>query len=320
MKIVILDGYTENPGDLSWAGFEALGELSVYDRTRPEQTAERIGDAEIVIANKTVIDEKVLSACPSIRYIGVLATGYNVVDTAAAAKRSIPVCNIPTYGTDAVAQYVFALLLECCHHVGHHAGTVRQGRWCSSPDFCYWDYPLLELKGKTMGFIGFGRIGRRLGEIARAFGMTILAYDPYLKPEDFEKEHAKGVSVEELLKNADYVSIHVPLTPETKDMVSAKSISYMKDDCIVLNMSRGGIVNEKDMYEALKAHKIGGYAADVLENELAGGGLTEGASFASPLFELDNFIVSPHIGAQSVDASRDIGAHIISKVKEALSL
>lgn len=157
MKIVILDGYTENPGDLSWAGFEALGELSVYDRTRPEQTAERIGDAEIVITNKTVIDEKVLSACLSIRYIGVLATGYNVVDTAAAAKRSIPVCNIPTYGTDAVAQYVFALLLECCHHVGHHAGTVRQGRWCSSPDFCYWDYPLLELKGKTMGFIGFGR-------------------------------------------------------------------------------------------------------------------------------------------------------------------
>ena len=268
------------------------------------------------------VDEGIRGAMQS----GVLA-GYNVVDTAAAAKRSIPVCNIPTYGTDAVAQYVFALLLECCHHVGHHAGTVRQGRWCSSPDFCYWDYPLLELKGKTMGFIGFGRIGRRLGEIARAFGMTILAYDPYLKPEDFEKEHAKGVSVEEPLRNADYVSIHVPLTPETKDMVSAKSISYMKDDCIVLNMSRGGIVNEKDMYEALKAHKIGGYAADVLENELAGGGLTEGAGFDSPLFECENFLVSPHlgaqstdIGAQSVDASRDIGAHIISKVKEALSL
>ena len=177
-----------------------------------------------------------------------------------------------------------------------------------------------ELRGRTLGIVGFGRIGRRLGEVARAFGMSILAYDPYLKPEDFEREHAKGVSVEELLKNSDYVSIHVPLTPETKDMVSAKSIAYMKNDCIVLNMSRGGIVNEKDMYEALKAHQIGGYATDVLENELADGGLTEGASFASPLFELDNFIVSPHIGAQSVDASRDIGAHIIAKVKEALSL
>ena len=177
-----------------------------------------------------------------------------------------------------------------------------------------------ELRGKTLGVMGFGRIGKRVGELGRAFGMTVVAYDPFLKPEDFEKEHATGMSVDEMLKVADFVSIHVPLTPETKDLFNAKSIAEMKDDAVVLNMSRGGIVNEKDMYEALKAGKIGGYAADVMENELAGSGLTGDDTFASPLFECDNFIVSPHIGAQSVDASRDIGLHIISKVKEALSL
>ena len=177
-----------------------------------------------------------------------------------------------------------------------------------------------ELRGKTLGVMGFGRIGKRVGELGRAFGMTVVAYDPFLKPEDFEKEHATGMSVDEMLKVADFVSIHVPLTPDTKDLFNAKSIAEMKDDAVVLNMSRGGIVNEKDMYEALKAGKIGGYAADVMENELAGSGLTGDDTFASPLFECDNFIVSPHIGAQSVDASRDIGLHIISKVKEALSL
>lgn len=177
-----------------------------------------------------------------------------------------------------------------------------------------------ELRGKTLGVMGFGRIGRRVGELGRAFGMTVVAYDPFLKPEDFEKENATGMSVEELLKVSDFVSIHVPLTPDTKDLFNAKSIAGMKNDAVVLNMSRGGIVNEQDMYEALKAGTIGGYATDVLENELAGSGLTGNDSFASPLFECDNFIVSPHIGAQSVDASRDIGILIISKIKEALEL
>ena len=285
MKIVILDGYTENPGDLSWAGFEALGELSVYDRTRPEQTAERIGDAEIVITNKTVIDEKVLSACLSIRYIGVLATGYNVVDTAAAAKRSIPVCNIPTYGTDAVAQYVFALLLECCHHVGHHAGTVRQGRWCSSPDFCYWDYPLLELKGKTMGFIGFGRIGQRAAEIARAFGMRTVAYNR--SQSERGAQLAEYLPLEELLAVSDVISLHCPLFPETKGMINRKCLALCRDGVILINTARGPLVQEEDLAEALESGKVGFYAADVAS--------VEPIPADSPLLTAKNCLITPHI-------------------------
>ena len=306
MKIVILDGYTENPGDLSWAGFEALGELSVYDRTRPEQTAERIGDAEIVITNKTVIDEKVLSACLSIRYIGVLATGYNVVDTAAAAKRSIPVCNIPTYGTDAVAQYVFALLLECCHHVGHHAGTVRQGRWCSSPDFCYWDYPLLELKGKTMGFIGFGRIGQRAAEIARAFGMRTVAYNR--SQSERGAQLAEYLPLEELLAVSDVVTLHAPATPETDRMMNAQTIGRMKDGAYLLNTARGTLVDEQAVVDALRSGKLAGFAADVVS--------VEPMQPDNPLLQAkgQNIIVTPHIAWATHEARERLLATVTANV------
>ena len=312
MKCLIIDSVHE-------AIAQELGKFMQVDhKMLPTQAelAEIIPEYDVLIMRvDPAINKEILDAAKNLKVIGVCSVGLNHIDMETAKAKGIQVFNAPGLNANAVVELTISKMLDLSRNTMAANHDVKVNH--------QWDkykYVGRELRGRTLGIVGFGRIGRRLGEIARAFGMAILAYDPYLKPEDFEKEHAKGVSVEELLRNADYVSIHVPLTPETKDMVSAKSISYMKDDCIVLNMSRGGIVNEKDMYEALKAHKIGGYAADVLENELAGGGLTEGASFASPLFELDNFIVSPHIGAQSVDASRDIGAHIISKVKEALSL
>ena len=318
MKIVVLDGYTENPGDLSWSELEKLGSVTAYDRTAYAESpliAERIGDAEVVVINKTPISKETIDKCPNIKTIAVLATGYNVVDYEYAKSKGIQIFNAPGLNANAVAELTISKMLD-----------ISRGTFTANYDvkvkheWNKYKFEGRELRGKTLGVMGFGRIGKRVGELGRAFGMTVVAYDPFLKPEDFEKEHATGMSVDEMLKVADFVSIHVPLTPETKDLFNAKSIAEMKDDAVVLNMSRGGIVNEKDMYEALKAGKIGGYAADVMENELAGSGLTGDDTFASPLFECDNFIVSPHIGAQSVDASRDIGLHIISKVKEALSL
>ncbi len=285
MKIVILDGHTENPGDLSWDGFAGLGELTVYDRTRPDQTVERIGTAEIVITNKTVLDRAVLDACPAVRYIGVLATGYNVVDLKAAAERGIPVCNIPSYGTDAVAQYTFALLLECCHHVGHHARTVREGRWSSCPDFCYWDYPLLELAGKTMGFVGFGRIGQRTAEIARAFGMKTVAYNR--SQSDRGRRLADYLPLEELLAVSDVVSLHCPLFPETEGIINEKTLSLCKDGVILLNTARGPLVREADLARALERGKVGYYAADVAS--------VEPIPSDSPLLTAPNCLVTPHI-------------------------
>ena len=323
MKIVVLDGYTEHPGDLSWDELGKLGDLTVYDRTSLTDEGEiisRIGDAEVVFTNKTPISKAVIDACPNMKFISLLATGYNVVDYVYAGEKGIPVTNVPTYGTASVSQFSIALLLEICHHIGHHAASVHAGNWEKSIDWCYWDYPLIELEGKTIGIIGFGRIGQRVGELARAFKMDVVAYDPYLPAHVFEEQHAKSLSIDEVLKVSDYVTIHMPLTDETRNLFNAKSIAEMKDGAVVLNMARGGIVNEKDMYEALKAGKLGGYGSDVMENELAAGGLTEGAGFDSPLIECDNFIVTPHLGAQTVDASRDIGAHIIAKVKEALDL
>lgn len=285
MRIVILDGHTENPGDLSWDGFAALGELAVYDRTRPDQTVERIGPAEIVITNKTVINRAVLDACPSIRYIGVLATGYNVVDCQAAAERGIPVCNIPAYGTDAVAQYTFALLLECCHHVGHHAATVREGRWSRCPDFCYWDDPQIGLAGKTMGFVGFGRIGQRTAEIARAFGMRTVAYNR--SHSERGAQLAEYLPLEELLAVSDIVSLHCPLFPETEGIINEKTLALCRDGVILLNTARGPLVREADLVRALESGKVGYYAADVAS--------VEPIPADSPLLTAPNCLVTPHI-------------------------
>lgn len=285
MKIVILDGYTENPGDLSWEGIEKLGELTVYDRTPEDKIAERIADAEIVIINKTPITRKTLSLCPNIKYIGVLATGYNVVDTAACRESGIVVSNIPTYGTEAVGQFAIALLLEICHHVGHHSKAVREGRWALSPDWCFWDYPLIELAGKTMGIIGFGRIGRATGRIAKAMGMKIVAFDEY--PTKEGKELGEYVGMEELLKQSDVISLHCPLTTENTGLICKASIDKMKDGVIIINNSRGPLINEEDLAMALNSGKV--YAAGL---DVVG---TEPICDNNPLLKAKNCFITPHI-------------------------
>ncbi|MEG0854304.1 MAG: D-2-hydroxyacid dehydrogenase, partial [Angelakisella sp.] len=258
MKIVVLEGYTENPGDLSWEGFEALGELTVYDRSPAETLVERIGDADVVIMNKMPITAEIMDRCKNIKYIGVLATGYNVVDTAAAKERGIVVCNIPTYGTTAVAQYVFALLLEICHHVGHHSNSVHEGRWTNSKDWCYWDYPLIELAGKTLGIIGFGRIGQNTAVIAKAMGMNVLAFDEY--PNETGRSLADYVPLDELLAKSDVISLHCPLLPSTQGMIGKENIAKMKDGVIIINTSRGPLIVESDLAEALQSGKVYGAA------------------------------------------------------------
>ena len=289
MKIVILDGYTENPGDLSWQGFENLGELTVYERTPLTDTKEiirRISDAQAVITNKTPISSEVLDQCPHIRYIGVLATGYNVVDYKAARAKGIPVCNIPSYGTDSVAQFTIALLLEICHHVGHHDQAVRQGRWARNPDWCFWDYPLMELAGKTMGIIGYGRIGQGTGRIAQALGMNILAYDSY-QYENLITPTCRYAELDELLEQSDVIVLHCPLFPETQGIINKNSIMKMKNGVIIINDSRGPPIVEEDLRDALNSGKVAAAAVDVVSTEPI---LTD-----NPLLSAKNCIITPHI-------------------------
>ena len=285
MKIVVLDGFTLNPGDLSWAGLEALGSVTVYDRTAKEDIVSRIGDADAILTNKTPISAETLAACPSVKYIGVLATGYNVVDTTAAKERGIPVCNIPTYGTAAVGQFAIAMLLEICHHVAHHSDAVHEGRWSSNVDWCFWDYPLIELEGKTMGIIGFGRIGQRTGEIAKALGMRVLAFDAYQS--DAGRAIASYVDLDTLLQESDVISLHCPLFPETKGIVNAASIAKMKDGVILLNNSRGPLIVEQDLADALNSGKVFAAGLDVVSEEP----IREN----NPLLTAKNCIITPHI-------------------------
>lgn len=286
MKIVVLDGYTENPGDLSWDGLKNLGELTVYDRTQLEDIVERIGDAEAIYVNKTPVSEAVMELCPNLRFIGVLATGYNVVDVKAAKERDIVVCNIPSYGTDAVAQYTFALLLELCHHVGEHSESVKDGAWSRCPDWCFWNYPLMELAGKVMGIIGFGRIGRRVAEIALAFGMKVIYYTQG-SCETPEGERCRCVSLDELLENADVITLHCPLTPETEGMIHSGTIARMKQGVLLINDSRGPLIVEEDLSAALCSGKIGGAAVDVVSTEPICGD--------NPLLTAPNTVITPHI-------------------------
>lgn len=285
MKIVILDGYTENPGDLSWEGFAALGELTVYERTAAADIVPRIGDAEIVYTNKTPITAETLAVCPNLRYIGLLATGYNVVDVAAAKARGVAVTNIPTYGTAAVAQFAIAMLLEICHHVAHHSDAVHAGRWTANPDWCFWDYPLIELDGKTMGIIGFGRIGQATGRIARALGMRVLAYDS--RPSDAGRAIAEYVPLDELLAASDVISLHCPLFPETEGIVNKANIARMKDGVILLNNSRGPLVVEQDLSDALNSGKVYAAGLDVVS--------TEPIRPDNPLLKAKNCFITPHI-------------------------
>ena len=285
MKIVVLDGYTENPGDLSWKDLEALGETTIYDRTPVELVEERIGDAEIVITNKTPIDKEIFEKCQNIKYVGVLATGYNVVDVNTAAEKGIPVCNIPTYGTTAVAQMVFALLLEICHHVGTHSEAVKMGEWSNNVDWCFWKYPLIELAGKTMGIVGFGRIGKAVGRLAKAFGMNVLAYDEYENEEG--KAIADYVTLDELYTKSDVISLHCPLFPATTGMICKESIAKMKDGVILINTSRGPLINEADLAEALQSKKVYAAGCDVVS--------TEPIKADNPLLGCYNSILTPHI-------------------------
>lgn len=288
MKIVVLDGYTENPGDLSWGALEQLGEVTVYDRTAYQESpliAERIGDAEIVVMNKTPISKDTMDRCPNIKLIAVLATGYNVVDYTYAKEKGIPVVNVPTYGTASVSQYSIALLLEICHHIGHHSESVHAGNWANNADWCYWDYPLIELEGKTIGIIGFGRIGQAEGRIAKAMGMKVLAYDVY--PNDSGRAIAEYTDMDTLLAQADVISLHCNLTPENTGMINKASIAKMKDGVILINNARGQLIDEQDVADALNSGKVAAAGLDVV--------YTEPIRADNPLLGAKNCIITPHI-------------------------
>ena len=289
MKIVVLDGYTENPGDLSWEGLAALGELTVYDRTSLTDEAEiiaRIGDAEMVYTNKTPISKNVIDACPGMKFISMLATGYNVVDVAYAKEKGIPVTNVPVYGTRSVSQFAIALLLEVCHHIGHHSDGVYAGKWASSIDWCYWDYPLIELAGMTYGLLGCGNIGIHTAEIATALGMHVIAYDGR------QTDEAKALGVEyveldELFARSDVLGLQMPLFPFNTGIINKENIAKMKDGVIIINNSRGQMVVEQDLADALDSGKVAAAALDVVS--------TEPIRPDNPLLKAKNCIITPHI-------------------------
>lgn len=288
MKIVNLDSYALNPGDLDWSPLKELGDCTFYDRTPVNDDNEilkRIGDAEIVLTNKTPLDEHVISTTPNLKYIGVTATGYNVIDTEAATKANIPVTNIPTYGTDAVAQFTFALLLEITSHVGLHNQLVHDGRWSSNPDFTFWAKPLMELQGKTLGLIGFGSIAKKVAEIGHAFSMNIIFYNH--RPKTDLPNYVKQVSLEELYQQSDIISLHVPQTPETTEMINQEAISQMKDGVILINTARGGLISEEDVADALNDGKIAATGVDVVQKEPI--------PADSPLLSAKNCYITPHI-------------------------
>jgi glycerate dehydrogenase len=284
MKIIVLDGFTENPGDLTWDPISRYGEIAVYDRTPASEVANRIGDAEMALTNKALITKDVIRACPNLRYIGVLATGYNVVDVEAAKEAGIVVTNIPFYGTPAVVQHTIALLLELTNHVGHHNDTVQVGRWQNNIDWCYWDHPLVELQGKTLGIIGYGHIGRAVADVALAFGMKVVI-NSRTKPSAL-KEGVKWTELDDLFAIADFITLHCPLTDENRGVINKENIAKMKDGVYIINTGRGPLINEADLAEMLTAGKVGGAAMDVLTQEPPANG--------SPLIGLPNCILTPH--------------------------
>ena len=296
-KIVILDGYVENPGDLSWAGIEALGELTVYDRCPDDENEviRRIGDAEILVANKARITRKVIEST-NLKFITILATGYNVIDIDCAREHGIPVANVPGYGTASVAQFAIALLLEICSHVAHHSDAVHQGRWESSPDWTFWDYPLIELAGKTMGIVGFGSIGQSVGKIAKAFGMRVITHSRSVKEEG--KLIAEYVDLDTLLRESDVISLHCPLFPETKNIINRDNIAKMKDGVIIINNSRGGLVVEQDLADALNSGKVAAAGLDVVSEEPIKG--------TNPLLNAKNCFITPHISWAPIESRQRI--------------
>lgn len=308
MKIVVLDGYTENPGDISWAPLEALGDVTVYDRTSYAESpliAERIGTAEIAVTNKTPLTRAVIDACPNLRAIAVLATGYNVVDTVYARTKGIPVMNVPAYGTDNTAQYAVALLLEACSHVGLHDRSVHAGEWTESADFCYWKRPLIEVSGKTAGIIGFGRIGMAVARVLRAMNVRVLAYSRSERAEG--RALADYVPLDELIGSSDFIFLHCPLTPETEGLINAARIAQMKDGVIIVNNGRGPLIVEADLAAALACGKVGCAAVDVASSEPI--------RADNPLLHAPNCIITPHISWATKEARERIMQTTADNVK-----
>lgn len=297
MKFVILDAYAANPGDLSWDEFAALGDLTVYDRTAQEDAAARIGDAEVVFINKVRLTDEIFAACPNLKLVSILATGYNIVDLAAAKRRGITVCNVPGYSTRAVVQMTFALLLEICQQVGLHSGAVHTGRWQTCPDFCFWDRPLIELDGKTMGIVGYGAIGSAVGTVAQALGMKLLVTARHEKP---VPEGARFVSLPELLAQSDVVSLHCPQTAENARMIDAGALAQMKDGAILLNTARGGLLDEQAVADALRSGKLLAAGMDVVS--------AEPIRADNPLLTAPNCFLTPHIAWAPLETRRRLQA------------
>ena len=297
MKIVILDAYAANPGDLSWDEFAALGELTVYDRTAQEDAAARIGDSEVVFINKVRLTDEIFAACPNLKLVSILATGYNIVDLAAAKRRGITVCNVPGYSTRAVVQMTFALLLEICQQVGLHSGAVHTGRWQTCPDFCFWDRPLIELDGKTMGIVGYGAIGSAVGTVAQALGMKLLVTARHERP---VPEGARFVSLPELLAQSDVVSLHCPQTAENARMIDAGALAQMKDVAILLNTARGGLLDEQAVADALRSGKLLAAGMDVVS--------AEPIRADNPLLTAPNCFLTPHIAWAPLETRRRLQA------------
>lgn len=313
MKIVVLDGYTENPGDLSWDGLRALGELTVYDRTSltdEDEAIRRIGDAQVVLDNKTPITRRVIDACPNIKFIAMLATGYNVVDIVYAKEKGIPVSNVPVYGTRSVSQFAIALLLEVCHHIGHHSRTVYEGKWENCVDWCYWDYPLIELAGKTYGLLGCGNIGIHTAEIARALGMHVITYDA--RPtEEAKKLGVEYVDLDTLFAKSDVLGLQMPLFPFNTGIINKENIAKMKDGVIIINNSRGQMIVEQDLADALNSGKVAGAGLDVVSTEPIRGD--------NPLLKAKNCIITPHMSWGAKESRQRIMDTTVENVKAYLA-
>ena len=302
MKITVLDGYALNPGDLSYDCLKQFGELTVYPRTDTEEEAiRRIGDSEIILINKVPVTESLLAACPSIRYIGVQATGYNVVDCEACRKRGIPVTNVPSYGTAAVAQFTIALLLEVCHRIGHHDNRVHEGAWPKCGSFCFWDTPQMELAGKTIGIVGYGRIGQAVGALAKAFGMNVLVYSRS------QKTDAAYVDLDTLLRESDVISLHCPLFPDTEKMINEDALGKMKGGAILLNTSRGGLIDEAAVATALKSGKLRAAAVDVVSREP----ILED----NPLLSAPNCIITPHMAWAPIESRQRLLDCVVENIR-----
>ncbi|MDO4619246.1 MAG: D-2-hydroxyacid dehydrogenase [Lachnospiraceae bacterium] len=308
MKIVVLDGYTENPGDLSWEGLEALGEVKVYDRISYAESpaiAEAIGDADIAITNKTPISKATIDKCPNLKMIAVLATGYNVIDYTYAKEKGIPVANVPTYGTQIVGQYAVGLLLEICSHFQHHSDTVFEGKWENNIDWCYWDFPMIELYGKTAGIIGLGRIGQSSARILKAIGMNVIAYDSFQS--DAGRELAEYKDLDSVLAESDVIFLHCPLFPETEGIINKDTIAKMKDGVILINNSRGQLVVEQDLADALNSGKVYAAGLDVVSTEPIKGD--------NPLLKAKNCLITPHISWAAQAARQRIMDITVDNVK-----